>query len=344
MTAYTGKDRILAAWKGEATDRLPFNVDIGPHYTAVLSMTPNDYFGNIETAIDVQVKSVEDFASDIITVPQNLFAWFPLKSFYRRTSGSEEVQDSSVKSGKDLEDLKPVPASEIEGLKLLKESCRKISELAPNHASRVALFGPILDAVRLTGLEDWIVAANEDPDFIHQEMRLATDASKDRALDVVQNSKALVVVVADTFASISNISPKIYREFVFPYEKEIFEALQEASGGSKIIGLHICGFIDPIMEDLAQLPVDWIELDGPSSLKKLFDATKGKMVIRGNIGGEIFSEGTREQIHEAVRNCVETASGSRKYVLSTGCQIPLNAPLEQVKHFIEAALQYGAQS
>ena len=147
-----------------------------------------------------------------------------------------------------------------------------------------------------------------------------------------------------TFASISNISPKIYREFVFPYEKELFDTLQEAAAGKKIIGIHICGFIDPIMEDLAQLPLDWIELDGPSSLKGLLDATQGKMIIRGNVGGEIFSEGTKEQIYEAVKNCVDTASDSTKYVISTGCQIPLNAPLDQVRHFIDAALQHGVRN
>ena len=170
-------------------------------------------------------------------------------------------------------------------------------------------------------------------------LRFATDRSQ-----LIIITGVLVMVVADTFASISNISPAIYREFVFPYELELFEALQEASGGSKIIGIHICGFVDPIMEDICKLPLDWIELDGPSSLRKLFEASKEKTIIRGNIGGEVFSEGNKEQIHEAVRSCLQIASGSNKYVLSTGCQIPLNAPLDQVRHFIDAALQYGGYS
>jgi len=244
----------------------------------------------------------------------------------------------------DLDDLEAIPASEIQGLKLLGESCSKINKLASAYASRGAVFGPILDAVRLTGLEDWIANTVENPDFIHKEMRLTTDATKDRALEIIKNTDLLILVVADTFASISNISPKIYKEFVFNYEMELFQDLQKEAGDSKIIGLHICGFIDPIMEDIAQLPLDWIELDGPSSLEKLFDATKGKIMIRGNVGGEIFSEGTKDQIYESVKNCIDIASGSPKYILSTGCQIPLNAPLDQVRHFIDAAKQYGVRS
>jgi uroporphyrinogen decarboxylase len=98
------------------------------------------------------------------------------------------------------------------------------------------------------------------------------------------------------------------------------------------------------MDDIAQLPLDWVELDGPSSLQKMFEATKGKMMIRGNVGAEIFLEESKAQIYEAVKQCIEVASGSPKYVLSTGCQIPLNAPLEQVRNFIDAAQKYGFYS
>ncbi len=341
MASYTGRDRILAAWKGDRTDRVPFNVDIGPHYSSVLNYTTDDYFGNIETAIECQVKSVSDYTSDIITVPQNLFVWFALSACYRFKTRSDELKDGAIKEMEAVEDLEAVPASEIQGMKFLKESCNKINELAPDYASRVAVFGPILDAARLTGLEDWILNTSDNPEFIHKLMRLTTDATKERALEIVSDSNVLIVVVADTFASISNISPKIYKEFVFPYEMELFQELQKAAAGSKIIGLHICGFIDPIMEDICQLPLDWVELDGPSSLQKLFEASKQDVIIRGNVGGEIFSDGTKEQIYDAVKECLEVDAGSNKYILSTGCQIPLNAPLDQVKHFIDAAQQYG---
>ena len=344
MTSYTAKDRILAAWKGERTDRVPFNVDIGPHYSSVMNYTTDEYFGNIETAIECQVKSISDYTSDIITVPQNLWGWFALNTCYRFRTRSDEVKDSCIKSIEDVEDLEAVPVLEIEGLKLMKKSSNKIEELAPDHAARVALLGPILDAARLAGLEDWIVNTQEAPEFVNKLMRLTTDATKARALDIVNGTNVLIIVMADTFASISNISPKIYKEFVFPYEMELFQDLQKAAGDSKIIGIHICGFVDPIMEEISQLPIDWVELDGPSSLKKMFEAAKGKIIIRGNIGGEIFSDGTKEDIYEAVKQCLKTDSGSNKYVLSTGCQIPLNAPLDQVRHFIDAAQQYGVYS
>lgn len=347
MTSYTHKERIMAAWKGEKADRTCFFIDVGPNYSSQVNKkwpfsTINDYFGSIETATDIQVKSVADFPSDIVAIPQAYFAWQAAKENYRFKTRPEDIPDNGIKTMEDLDDLEAVPASEIKGLELLKESCRRITSKAPDYGTRVAVFGPMTDAVLLTGLENWIVNAIEQPDFVHKLMRLTTEGSKDRNLEMVKNAEVLILAVCDPYASISNISPKLYREFVFPYEKEQLEALQEASAGAKIIALHICGLIDPIMEDLAQLPLDWIELDGPSDLKKLFEATQGRMMIRGNIESEVFLEDTKDQMYDAVKNCLEIASGSPKYILSSGCLVPANAPLEQVRHFIDAALQYGA--
>ena len=111
--------------------------------------------------------------------------------------------------------------------------------------------------------------------------------------------------------------------------------------GETLIGLHICGLVDPIMKDIVNLGIDWVELDGPSSLKKMVEESQGKVIIRGNIGAEIFSEGTKEQIEEAVKECIEIGAGTYAYVLSTGCQIPLNTPLENVNYFMKAAEKYG---
>jgi len=121
----------------------------------------------------------------------------------------------------------------------------------------------------------------------------------------------------------------------------LLELLREKADESKILAIHICGFIDPIMADLNKLPLDCIELDGPSDLKNSFEVAQGRMIIRGNVNGELFLDGTREQMEAAVKNCLDAAGGSPKYLLSSGCLVPFNAPLEKVTYFIDAALEYG---
>ncbi len=82
----------------------------------------------------------------------------------------------------------------------------------------------------------------------------------------------LMVVCGDPSASCSLISPKIYREFDQPYPRELMGALKGKSGGKVLCGLHICGYIDPIMEVVLDTGPDFIEIDGPSSLQKMVEA------------------------------------------------------------------------
>jgi uroporphyrinogen decarboxylase len=344
MRSFTGKERIEAAVRRERTDRVPYNIDIGPHYSTQIGYTIEDYFSNIDIAIECHLKAIEAYPSDLVTVPQNIAEWWALKSLYRLKSKKEEMKDSILKNKKGLEDIEPIPPADCQSLDRTIDSCRKISGFAKDYAIRAAAAGPIIDAVRLVGLEDWIVYTKEDPGFIHDIMRLTTNAAKGRIERIIDSTEITILVIADTYASCSTISPKIYREFIFPYEKELFNEIKERARGKTLLGVHICGYVDPIMEDIVNLGVDWVELDGPSSLKKMVDVSGGRVIIRGNIGAEIFTEGTKERIEEAVKNCIDIASKTNAYVLSTGCQIPLNTPLENVRHFMDAAIKYGKYS
>ena len=52
--------------------------------------------------------------------------------------------------------------------------------------------------------------------------------------------------------------------------------------------------------------------------------------------------GDEASIHASVKECIHKGFDSPKgYILSTGCQIPMNTPIEKVKMFMEAADLYG---
>lgn len=40
MKKYTGKERVEAAFRREYADRVPYNLDFGPHYAKEMGMTP----------------------------------------------------------------------------------------------------------------------------------------------------------------------------------------------------------------------------------------------------------------------------------------------------------------
>jgi uroporphyrinogen decarboxylase len=149
------------------------------------------------------------------------------------------------------------------------------------------------------------------------------------------------LTIADPNAGSGVISPKMFREWVKPYLGETIDYIK--SRFRKPICLHICGYIDPIMEDIVSLGVDAISMDSPASLKKMVEVSQGRVVIEGNFPGELYVEGTKEQIEEKVKESIDTAAepSGYKYILCSGCQVPANAPLENISHFMEFGRQYG---
>jgi uroporphyrinogen decarboxylase len=95
------------------------------------------------------------------------------------------------------------------------------------------------------------------------------------------------------------------------------------------------------MEDLVSLPLDWFEIDAPSSLEKMKGLAKGKMTVKGNVPTEIFSEGTEDDVDAAVKACVDKGAPGGGYILAPGCALPANMKPDNVKAFLRGADNYG---
>lgn len=129
----------------------------------------------------------------------------------------------------------------------------------------------------------------------------------------------------------------MFRRWSKPYLKEVVDFLKQNTDLK--IGLHICGKIDKIMEDIVDIGVDAISLDSASSLKRMMEVGRGRVVIIGNVATELFLEGTADQIREEVRRCVDTLAAKGGYILSSGCDV--SGTKENIRHFLEYSHQYG---
>jgi uroporphyrinogen decarboxylase len=66
------------------------------------------------------------------------------------------------------------------------------------------------------------------------------------------------------------------------------------------------------------------------------------MFIKGNIDGvNIILNGSREQVYEEAKRCIEATAPGGGYVLSSACSIPPHAPAANISKLIEAAERFG---
>jgi uroporphyrinogen decarboxylase len=109
------------------------------------------------------------------------------------------------------------------------------------------------------------------------------------------------------------------------------------------MSLHICGKIDPIMEDIIDTGIYLLSLDAGSSLQQLTQLANRKLVIMGNVPTTHFSSGTRAEMETSIRRCIETAAAESGYILASGCEIPFDSTEDRIEHFFEYGRQYGRE-
>ena len=186
----------------------------------------------------------------------------------------------------------------------------------------------------------------EDPQFIHDLMRFATDYCK-RWGDAIVKTK-IGLSFSEPTASISLISPDNYREFVAPYHKELVDHFKAKKVG---VTTHICGTTYPIYEDLIALRVrDRLLRPRPAGRSRSSTSTSSRGSWRSRGAGRWPSAtSTRRKFERATQagdggRCAALhRHGARHsgFILSTSCEIPPRSNPEIVKWFMDATREYG---
>ena len=245
-----------------------------------------------------------------------------------------------VKTRSDIDKVK-LPDPEKDGR--LPIQLKALDIVKKNVGNKVPIFkyipGPLTLATLLRGTYDALLELRTDKPFIHNLIKLATEASKLFGIAAV-NHGADIVVVADPTASSSVISPEMFREFSLPYTKEILSAVKKAGA---VPSLHICGKTEPILSDMVKTGAEVLEVDYLVDLAKA-KSTVGKQVcLEGNIdpAGILLKE-KPSRVMRSAKDCIKKAAADGGFILSSGCEVPLDAPIENLKAMVKAARTYGS--
>ncbi|MFW9935015.1 MAG: uroporphyrinogen decarboxylase family protein, partial [Candidatus Thorarchaeota archaeon] len=148
-----------------------------------------------------------------------------------------------------------------------------------------------------------------------------------------------VIVTADPTASGSLISPKTFATFAAPQLKLIVEAVERAGA---IASLHICGKTTPMLELMAETGTAILELDHLVNLVEAKKQIGEDIILMGNLNPtELLLSGTPLAVEAAAKSCIESVGREGRFILSSGCEVPPLAPLENIRAMVTAAKKYG---
>ena len=341
-TQYTGRDHMAAVFGQGQTDRIAVRALQGfrPIMDRV-NVSGKEVATQPDKFVQVLVTLWEAFPSDAMTILTSdpaLFAemaGITFKEFRAMEQGRNLLDDKSK-----LDSWEVRKAEEYPRLQYFVQICKLGKEAIQDAVLDAHSVSPWSMAMMLRGMENTIYDTADDKDFLHALLRFTTDLTK-MIGDVMLDAGIGMLTLTDPSAGCSVISPTMFRTWVKPY---LEEAIDHFKGrGTTPILLHICGYTDPILEDLLSLNIDGLSIDAPSSLAKAVEISQGKIALMGNFPGELYIEGTKEQIEEKVKESVAIAGEPNKYryILSSGCQVPDTAPLDNVRAFLEAGRRYG---
>ena len=346
METYTGRQRVSAAFKKAFTDkeiqidRIPAYPIMGQCNAQLVGATIREFLLDPKIFVKAQVAAYERYKPDIIVMQGDLL--MEPEAMGNELKFPENGMCISTKfaledKGK-LSSLQLLDPTKDGRMPIYLEAIAEAKKTITDSIVSGVLAGPWTIGIGLRGASELIRDAMKDPDYIHELMRFCTQMS-------IRFGEALYPLkvglsYSEAPASCSLISPKMYRTFISPYHKQIMDHFKENKVG---VGLHICGYTDPILEDMVSTGVTNISIDAPTNLTKAVEVARGKAVVIGNVNTNLFFLSTKDEMEKAVKDCIDIAATNSGFILASGCEVPGIAPPEKIQWFMESANEYGRE-
>ena len=175
------------------------------------------------------------------------------------------------------------------------------------------------DSACLVGIERLILETFDEPGWVQSLLRILHR----RKMDYIRSlagARYDLLELGGGGASTTVISPRIFAEFVAPYDGELIACAHEM--GQRIV-YHTCGGMMPILEQIADMGPNAMETFTPPAMGGDVDLAQAKR----RIGDRVCMIGGFDQFHDlwdcspdqtrrAVRRCFKQAGQDGRYILA----------------------------
>jgi len=330
----TSRDRVLAMIEGRPVDHLPcmpitmmFAADrIGAKY--------REYAMDHRVLAEAQIRTAEEFGFDhvsCIAETREAPDCGAVVEYFEDQPPSVVEKRARLADKGQLRGLQPPDPlaggrmhDRVKGIALLKERVgrEKIVE--------GWIEGPCGAAADLRGINTLMLDFYDDPAFVRELFAFVVEVAL-RFARAQTEAGADLIGVGDPAASL--VGPKIYDEFVWPFEKRLVDGLHAL--GTRV-RLHICGNTRRILAGMGRLGCEIVDLDSMVSPVEAREKMGAGQVLLGNIDPvRALRDATPEGVTAAIAECHRQAGP--RYIVAAGCEVPRDTPLANLRALVEYA-------
>ena len=190
------------------------------------------------------------------------------------------------------------------------------------------VIGPLSLAGELVGVTDLCMKLIEDPAFAESVIDFCSRVVSEYSRALIDHGADMIAVLEPTAVLLSK---RQFKRFVLPY----FERLR--SDLSKPLIYHICGDTEHIVEPMGASGAYGLSLDSMVDLKAVAEKIPEDVFLIGNIDPvKVFLQSNEEEVERETAKLLEKMKAVPNFILSSGCDIPLETPPENISAFFRA--------
>jgi len=246
------------------------------------------------------------------------------------------VKTRIVTGPSDLETMEiPDPYSDgrmpeiIKAVRLLKKNGDGSRPVVAN------VVGPMTLASRIMDIEKMLYMIVDHPDQFKHILEFCREVSSIFAKALVREG-ADGIIIFDPAASPSVMPEKLFNQFEAESIKIIFSAVKEMDQDI-LTWYSVAGPLQNNMSIVTSVSAEITTVDYPTPIETMIDYM-GYTVINGNIKPNLFLEGSENDIYREARALLKTTEDSKRFILGSGCEIPLFSKKENIKALFLAAV------
>ncbi len=335
MPVMSGRQRVLAFLQGRPVDRLPLMPVVMMFCADQIGVKYGQYVKDYHVLAEAQMRTAERFDLDVVSTmsdpAREAFDCGAHVEFYDDQPAAIVESDSLLADKSKLARL-PIPEplgggrmhSAVLALELMK------SQVGHEKALMGWVEGPCAEGADLRGINALMLDFFDDPAFVRDLFEFVVEMELRYARAQI-DAGADLIGIGDAAASL--VGPKLYEDFVWPYEKKLVDGLHAL--GARV-RLHICGNTSRILDGIGRLGCEIVDLDYLTSLADARRTMGADQVLLGNLDPVTsLRDSSPAAVTAALAECHRQAGA--RFIVGAGCEVVRDTPLENVQAMVDYA-------
>ncbi len=355
----TSKERFINALELKEVDRTPLGYlwfGAGDTVLEQMNASMEDVYYSAKGIARAQILAREMYHHDNVMSPWGCLL-VEAEAFGAKINIKKDAYPSIVrfpiKSAKEYGNIDPLVIERSERVQTIVES---ISLLKKGLGDEVfisgALLTPLMLASQLMEGSSMFIEMMKDPDNFHALLDVLTDSCISFA-DMMLDAGADGVFIENGGSTSDLLSLEMAEEFGFQYSKRLYSHIQDS--GAYVISHNCANHAFHELEmalgpdalnfsfgDVEALEkkygVDCVKIHNHRHIgcserycfRDFKDFNDSGICLMGNINPYAFNSGRIDNIDAEVKSCM-AAAPDKGFILSSGCEIPLNTPQEEME-------------